>query len=207
MERTSRRPGLRLTKASGAGSRTIQSAPTRAGHEPERTGLPAWLHLLALAGAVLAGILVFPIVSRGAPATGTVAPDFALKDLGGANQRLSEFRGDVVVLTFWASWCGPCRETLADLQTVQAGEPAERPILLSVNIEGDPVRAASVVRSLGVGYDTLLDTRQAVGRLYDVSHLPLTLLLDRDGVVRGAWSRNHVSADELLAGIRELQRQ
>jgi cytochrome oxidase Cu insertion factor (SCO1/SenC/PrrC family) len=69
------------------------------------------------------------------------------------------------------------------------------------------VRAASVVRSLGVGYGTLLDTRQTVGRLYDVSHLPLTLLLDRDGVVRGAWSRNRVSTDELLAGIRELQRQ
>jgi thiol-disulfide isomerase/thioredoxin len=207
MDRTSRPAGSRLTKVSEAGSHTIHPARLRLGHEPERTSLPVWLHLLALAGAVLAGILIFPIVSSGAPVTGSVAPDFALKDLSGTNQRLSEFRGDVVVLTFWASWCGPCRETLADLQVVQAGDPAERPILLSVNIEGDPVRAASVVRSLGVGYGTLLDTSQAVGRLYDVSHLPLTLLLDRDGVVRGAWSRNRVSTDELLAGIRELQRQ
>jgi thiol-disulfide isomerase/thioredoxin len=207
MDRTLHSAGPRPNKVTGAGSRTIQPTRRRAGHGPERTGLPAWLHLLALAGAVLAGILVFPILSSGTPVTGSVAPDFALKDLGGANQRLSEFRGDVVVLTFWASWCGPCRETLADLQAVQAGDPADRPILLSVNIEGDPVRAASVVRSLGVGYGTLLDTRQTVGRLYDVSHLPLTLLLDRDGVVRGAWSRNRVSTDELLAGIRELQRQ
>jgi cytochrome oxidase Cu insertion factor (SCO1/SenC/PrrC family) len=76
-----------------------------------------------------------------------------------------------------------------------------------VNIEGDAERTRSVARSLGIGHATLLDTGQSVGRLYDISHLPLTLLLDRDGVVRGAWSRDRVPADELLAGIRELQGQ
>ncbi len=176
-------------------------------HGPACAGLPTWLHVIALAAAVLAGLLAFPIASSGAPAAGSVAPDFALKDLDGSNQRLSEFRGEVVVLTFWTSGCGTCRETLADLKAVAAGDPADRPVVLSVNIEGDPDRAASVARSLGIGYRTLLDTKQTVGRLYDVSHLPLTLLLDRAGVVRGAWSRDRVATDELLAGIRELQRQ
>jgi peroxiredoxin len=170
------------------------------------TGLPGWLHVVALVGAVLAGIFAFPLVSHGAPARGAVAPDFALKDLSGVNQRLSEFRGDIVVLTFWASWCGPCRETLADLRAVDTQE-TDRPVVISVNIEGDTDRVASVARSLGLDYATLLDTSQTVGRLYDVSHLPLTLLLDRDGVVRQAWVRDRVAKDELIAGIRELQRQ
>jgi peroxiredoxin len=186
MERISRPAGPRLTR-----------------REP---GLPVWLHVVALALAVLAGIFAFPLVLHGAPARGDVAPDFALKDLSGANQRLSEFRGDIVVLTFWASWCGPCRETLADLRAID-GDETDHPVVISVNIEGDPDRAVSVARSLGIDYATLVDDRQSVGRLYDVSRLPLTLLLDRDGVVRYTWVRDRVAKDELIAGIRELQRQ
>jgi peroxiredoxin len=172
-----------------------------------QTGLPVWLHVVALAIAVLAGIVAFPLVSHGAPDRGAVAPDFALKDLSGANQRLSEFRGDIVVLTFWASWCGPCRETLVELGGMNAGGSTDRAMLISVNIEGDAERARSVAGSLGLGYPTLLDTDQTVGRLYDISHLPLTLLLDRDGVVREVWTRDRISTAELLAGITELQRQ
>jgi len=80
-------------------------------------------------------------------------------------------------------------------------------MIIAVNIEGDAERARSVAGSLGLGYPTLLDTGQTVGRLYDISHLPLTLLLDRDGVVREVWTRDRISTAELLAGITELQRQ
>ncbi|HSW32705.1 MAG TPA: hypothetical protein VLH36_03725, partial [Steroidobacteraceae bacterium] len=64
--------------------------------------------------------------------------------------------------------------------------------------------AASVAQSLGLDFPTLLDTRQSVGRLYDVDRLPLTLLLDRDGVVRGAWSQQNVSGEEIVRQIEEL---
>ncbi len=167
-----------------------------------RARVRALLETLAILAAVTAGVIAWPLVSHAAPAVGSTAPDFALKSTDGQNLRLSEYRGDVVVLTFWASWCGPCRETLTQLKTLPAGEA--RPIVIGVNVEGDAGRAASVAESLGLDYPTLVDARQAVGRLYDIERLPLTLLLDRDGVVQAQWSAKEQPGESLARRIEEL---
>jgi len=168
-----------------------------------RARLRARAHTAVLAAAALAGVVFFPLLAHAAPAVGAVAPDFALKDLAGRNQRLSEFRGDVVVLTFWASYCGPCRVALQSADdALAAGEGA--PVVLGVSLDRDAARAASVAGSLGLAYPSLLDAAQTVGRLYDVQHLPLTLLIDREGTVRQAWARDPVPADVLIRNIREL---
>jgi peroxiredoxin len=169
-----------------------------------RARLTALLHTLALAIAVLAGVVAFPLLTRAAPQSGATAPDFALKDLAGHNQRLSEFRGDVVVLTFWASWCGPCRgalEAVEEAVTAAGGTP----VALGVSLDRDPARAQSIAASLGLRHPTLVDTGQSVGRLYDVQHLPLTLLIDREGVVRQSWAREPVAPDVLAQNILELK--
>jgi len=167
-----------------------------------RARVRALLETLAILGAVAAGIFAWPLASHAAPATGSAAPDFALKATDGRNLRLSEYRGDVVVLTFWASWCGPCRDTLAELNQLQAGEGG--PVVLGVNVEGDAGRAASVAASLGLDYPTLVDAQRAVGRIYDVERLPLTLLLDRDGVVQATWSAKEQPGESLARRIEEL---
>ena len=164
-------------------------------------GLPEWLHTLALLAAVLAGVLAFPLVTKAEPAIGAAAPDFALKSTGGQNLRLSEYRGELVVVTFWATWCGECRQTLASLQRVGQSPAA---VVLGVNVDADAARAASVAQSAGFNHPTLLDAKQRVGRLYSLEHLPLTLLIDRDGVVRGSWTREEVPGAELDAMIKEL---
>jgi peroxiredoxin len=167
-----------------------------------RARVRALLETLAILAAVTAGVLAWPLASHAAPANGSAAPDFALKSTDGQNLRLSEYRGDVVVLTFWASWCGPCRETLVQLNELPAGEDGA--VVIGVNVESDPGRAASVAESLGLEYPTLLDARQAVGRLYDVERLPLTLLLDRDGVVQAQWSAKEQPGESLGRRIEEL---
>ena len=166
--------------------------------------LPQWLHTLALLAALLAGLLVFPLASRAQPAVGEPAPDFALKSTGGENLRLSEYRGDVVVLTFWASWCGECRRTLTTLNGVAGSATDHAPVVLGVNLDNDVSRAASVAQAVGCRFPTLVDTRQKVGRLYGLDQLPLTIVLDRDGVVRGAWERDSVPAADLSALLKEL---
>jgi len=165
----------------------------------------ALIETIALLAALLAGVLAYPLTSHGAPAAGSAAPDFALKEIGGSNLRLSEYRGDVVVIAFWASWCGPCRETLAELNRLAARAPGTAPVVLGVNVDGDAARAASIAGSLGLAFPTLVDARQAVGRLYDVERLPLTLLVDRDGVVRGRWSEQEFSGEAIARHIEELE--
>jgi peroxiredoxin len=155
--------------------------------------------------AALAGALVYPLIARAAPANGTVAPDFVLKSVDGHNLRLSEYRGDTVVLSFWASWCGPCRETLSQLNTIANAPGADAPVLLGINLDGDASRAASVADSLRLSFPTLVDSKQSVGRLYDVEKLPLVLLIDRDGRVRGTLAGDAASVTELTRQIKELQ--
>jgi len=164
----------------------------------------ARIHTTALAVAALAGVFFLPLIASAAPPSGATAPDFALKDLAGRNQRLSEFRGDVVVLAFWASWCGQCRGALQSVgEAVAVAEGA--PVALGVSLDRDAKQAASVAASLGLRFPSLHDAGQTVGRLYDVQHLPLTLLIDREGVVRGSWQRDAVPPDALVKQILELQ--
>jgi peroxiredoxin len=169
-----------------------------------RARVTAQLRTLALAATVLAGLLAWPLATRASVAPDSPAPDFVLKATDGKNLRLSEYRGDVVVLAFWASWCGRCRGALTALNDIEAKTGSATPVVLGVNLEGDPLRAGAVAQSLDLRYPTLVDTRQEVGRLYDVEVLPLTLLVDRDGVVRGSWSREPAPREEIERRLREI---
>jgi peroxiredoxin len=130
-----------------------------------------------------------------------LAADFALEAIDGRNVRLSEYRGDAVVVTFWGSWCGPCRASLVTLDAFaqQSGTP-----VLGVNLDGTLDRAAAVATSLRLSYPTLVDTNQRVARTYDVSKLPLTLAIDRDGAVRAAWSGRAVDGAELTRTLHSI---
>jgi peroxiredoxin len=144
--------------------------------------------------------LLLPLAVAAAPAAGGPAPDFALKDFEGRNQRLSEFRGEALVLTFWSSGCGPCREALQSVnQAVGDGVAA-----LGVSLDRDASRASSVAAALGLRFPSLVDAGATVGRLYDVQQLPYTLVIDREGVVRAAWAREPVPTGVLLRTIEEI---
>jgi peroxiredoxin len=116
--------------------------------------------------------------------TGQPAPDFALKSSTGENLRLSEYRGDVVMINFWATWCGPCRQEMPLLDDLYNRYERVGFNLLGVNIDDDSGRAMDMIRELGVNFPVLFDARKEVSKLYEVGSMPVTVIVDREGTVR-----------------------
>ena len=135
-----------------------------------------------LAGLALSVFAASSLAGSGL--TGQPAPDFALKSSTGENVRLSEYRGDVVLINFWATWCGPCRQEMPLLDELYTRYQRVGFNLLGVNIDDDSARAMSMIRELGISFPVLFDSRKEVSKLYDVNAMPVTVLVDRAGNVR-----------------------
>ena len=115
---------------------------------------------------------------------GEAAPDFALHAAAGDNVRLSEHRGEVVVLSFWSSHCGSCRTQLTALNRSLATYRSAGLAMYGVGVDDDPTQARDFARNARVDFALLLDPAKAVSRSYQVDNLPMTVLIDRNGTVR-----------------------
>lgn len=136
------------------------------------------------------------------------APDFTLKSLKGSNLKLSEFRGDVVMINFWATWCGPCRQEMPILNDLYLKYRDKGFTLLGVNVEKNTSKAASMIRDLRVVYPVLFDQQSEVSKLYKVDDMPSTILVDRDGKIRYLHN-GYVSGteDQYVREVRELMEE
>lgn len=109
------------------------------------------------------------------------AKDFTLKSNSGKNVRLSDLRGQVVMVNFWASWCGPCRQEMPLLDKLaKRYEPAGFK-LLGVNVDSDKALADKLLREIPVGFEILYDPDSKVSELYKVETMPSSVLIDCDG--------------------------
>ena len=139
---------------------------------------------------------------------GQPAPDFALKSSTGENLRLSEYRGDVVLINFWATWCGPCRQEMPLLDQLYTRYERVGFNLLGINIDDDTGRAMSMIRELGVSFPVLFDSEKVVSKLYDVDAMPVTILVDREGNVRHVHKGYKPGYEDMyLDQIRALLRE
>lgn len=139
-------------------------------------------------------VLMTNVSSAGTPEN-SPAPDFVLKSRSGTNVRLSELRGQVVMINFWATWCGPCRQEMPLLEMLYQRYRKLGFTLLGVNVEESPSPAAGFLRDVEVSFPVLFDSDNVVSRLYEVSGMPSTVLIDRDGRVRFAHT-GYVPGDE-----------
>ena len=130
---------------------------------------------------VFAAVLSFTAT---ADIVGKPAPDFALRSMQGPSMRLSEHLGEVVVINFWATWCGPCRQEMPLLDALYGKYKQAGLVLLSVNIDDKVEPAIEMAQTLKVSYPVLFDARKEVSRAFDVGAMPVTVLVDRAGVVR-----------------------
>jgi thiol-disulfide isomerase/thioredoxin len=156
--------------------------------------------------SLMAGCLMMSPAMAGV-ITGT-APDFTLKSAGGENLRLSEFRGEVVLINFWASWCGPCREEMPLLDQLHNRYQSLGFTVLGVNVEEDPHKALRLLKDLHVSFPVLFDDQSTVSRLYDIVAMPSTVLVDRNGNMRYLHKGYQPGLEDVYAQqVRELVRE
>jgi peroxiredoxin len=145
----------------------------------------------------LIALLIFAIMPSLALAVTDSGPaqNFTLKSAQGSNIRLSEYRGQVVLINFWASWCGPCRQEMPHLNELQKKYEALGFTVFGVNVEQDRKMADQVLKDIPVSFPILFDESNAVSELYDVDAMPVTVLVDRNGDIRFAH-RGYKSGNE-----------
>jgi peroxiredoxin len=115
---------------------------------------------------------------------GTPAPDFVLAARDGGKVRLADLKGEVVMINFWASWCGPCRQEMPLLGQLQSKYEPLGFTLLGVNVEPDSQAALAWLKDVPVSFPILFDTANAVAGRFGVEGMPSTVFVDRSGNVR-----------------------
>ena len=138
----------------------------------------------------------------------TAAPDFTLKSISGENLKLSEYRGEVVLINFWASWCGPCRQEMPVLSELHDKYKALGFTVLGVNVEEDSSKARKLLEKMSVSFPVLLDNESVVSKQYDVVAMPSTVLVDRNGNMRYLHKGYKPGLEDVyLQQVRDLIRE
>jgi peroxiredoxin len=159
------------------------------------------------AARALAFVLAFAGVAAGAAEKhellGQPAPDLVARGLSGENVRLSEHRGEVVVVSFWSGACNTCRAQLEALDRIARTYGSAGLTVIGVNLDDNLLRAEKFARAQEVDFQLLVATAKNIGRDFRVDRLPMILFVDRSGVMRVAH-REYKPRDEAVY-VRELR--
>lgn len=162
-----------------------------------------------LAGSIfLAAALTNSTIAAPPTLVGKDAPDFALKSMDGRNLRMSEFRGQVVLVNFWARWAGDSRQEMPALDRINTTYSRAGLVVLGISVDEDMNRAHEFATAMKVSYPILFDAGGRIGHDYLLQKMPMTILVDRSGVVRySSVGFKHGDERAYLDQIRELLRE
>ena len=153
-----------------------------------RVILPIILTLVLLVTGCSAGSEPPDGKSPTAPVEGTqvgnLAPDFQLQNLDGQAVSLSDFRGKPVLVNFWASWCPPCRSEMPYIQEIYEEWSDKGLLVLAINIGESSSKAEEFMQSYNLSFTVLLDTKQDVAQRYNITGIPTTFFIDKDGIIQ-----------------------
>ena len=156
---------------------------------------------LALAGLAVAlgGLAAPPAAALGA---GDAAPQFTARALEGPGQlSLADYRGKLVYLDFWASWCPPCLVSLPELEALRQEYAGRGLEIVAVNLDRDLEQARRFLKKHPVGYASASDPEGRIPRTFEVETMPTSFLIDRDGVIR------HVQAGFRKGDVEGLRKR
>lgn len=122
---------------------------------------------------------------------GVESIDFRLDDLAGKTVSLSSFKGNVVLLNFWATWCGPCRSEMGSIEALYNTYKDKGFVVLAVNLQEDPATVKDFVREFGLTFPVVLDRSGRVGYTYNARGIPTTYLINKAGEVTSGFVGAH----------------
>ncbi len=158
----------------------------------------------------LTALAIVPVLAVSAPSlqAGAPAPAFELNSNSGKPVSLADLKGQIVLVNFWASWCGPCRQEMPILEQLNHQYRSKGVALIGVNVEPDSAAATSWLKATPVTFPILYDVDSKVSKLYEVQGMPNTVIIDRKGVVRYIHRGYSPGAEnEYLDQIRALIRE
>lgn len=165
-------------------------------------------HIVKLLGFFSLGILMSFSLNTWAEPVAGAAPDFTLKSNQDKNIRLQDLRGEVVLLNFWASWCGPCRQEMPLMNDIYAEYKDLGFTILAVNVDEDSADANRFLKVVPVDFPVLYDSDSKISEMYQVDAMPTTVLIDRDGNKRFHHRGYKVGyEDEYSKQVRALVRE
>jgi peroxiredoxin/outer membrane lipoprotein-sorting protein len=143
-------------------------------------------------------------LQKDAPATsiGSVAPDFVLPNLQGKEVRLSDLRGKVVILDFWATWCPSCRSAMPDLELIHRQFRDKGLVVLGIDDES-PEEQSAFLRKFEYSIASLVDSEKKIGNLYHVGGIPTTILIGADGKIT-AYDVGEATYESLWGALQAL---
>jgi peroxiredoxin len=154
--------------------------------------------------ALAAAVLSLTTIQAVAGPVGQRAPEFVLPAENGANVRLSEHRGDVVLLLFWGSGCSTCANALDRIDALNLTYRTAGLVTLGVSVDDRMDKAAEFARRHPVGFPLLLDAKKVTGRSYEIDRLPTAVLIDRSGTVRHVYKDLTADPNAVVRDVRVL---
>jgi peroxiredoxin len=163
---------------------------------------------LLVGSLILSATLAASSIAAAPTIVGKDAPDFVLRGLDGRNLRLSEFRGQVVLVNFWTRSDGDSRQQMPALDRINITYQRAGLVVIGVSVDDDLRRSKEFAAAMGVSYPILFATGSQIGKNYLLQKVPMTILVDRAGVVRySAVGFKRGDERVYLDQIRELLRE
>ncbi|GGP38224.1 thiol:disulfide interchange protein [Shewanella algicola] len=162
--------------------------------------------LIAL-GALLLSVQMLSMQAH-ALTIGDAAPDFTLKNQQGTNLNLTEQRGEIILINFWASWCGPCRKEMPVLQKLQDKYQDLGVQVWGVNVEQQNQAGKDFLADLDLSFSIFFDQTNSLSKTYQVEAMPTTVIIDRNGKVRFVFQGYQDGYEKkYAAAIKQLIRE
>jgi peroxiredoxin len=164
----------------------------------------AGVMLVAILAGVVSGGLAWSMGSR-VPVVGAPAEDFRLVDLEGKQQSLSQYRGKVVLVNFWATWCKPCTTEMPAMQATYDRLREKGFVVLAINELEDDAKVREHIKQHGHTFPVLMDRDNRVANQFGVFGLPVSVFIDEKGVVQEYIKGGLLTEDKIYQAVQRIQ--